>query len=33
LWDEITAVYCEGYIEHINTICGLNADMLHVRYI
>jgi hypothetical protein len=31
LFREIIAVYCENHTEHINTLCGQNAEFLIVR--
>jgi hypothetical protein len=28
---EIIAVYCENHTEHINTLCGQNAEFLNVE--
>jgi hypothetical protein len=28
---ETVAVYCENHTEHINTLCGHNADFLYVE--
>jgi hypothetical protein len=28
---EIIAVYCENHTEHINTLCGQNAETLYIR--
>jgi hypothetical protein len=25
------AVYCDNYMEHINTLCGQNAEFLYVK--
>jgi hypothetical protein len=31
LFREIIAVYCENHTEHINTLCGQNAEFLKVN--
>jgi hypothetical protein len=31
LFGETAAVYCENHIEHINTLCGQNAETLYIR--
>jgi hypothetical protein len=31
LFREIIAVYCENHTEHINTLCGQNAEFLNVQ--
>jgi hypothetical protein len=31
LFREIIAVYCENRTEHINTLCGQNAEFFHVK--
>jgi hypothetical protein len=31
LFREIIAVYCENHTEHINTLCGQNAEFLSVQ--
>jgi hypothetical protein len=31
LFGEIIAVYCENHTEHINTLCGQNAQFLCVK--
>jgi hypothetical protein len=31
LFREIIAVYCENHTEHINTLCGQNAETLYIR--
>jgi hypothetical protein len=28
---EVIAVYCENHMEHINTLCGQNAETLYIR--
>jgi hypothetical protein len=28
---ETVAVYCENHTEHINTLCGQNAETLYIR--
>jgi hypothetical protein len=30
LFGETVAVYCENHMEHINTLCGQNAEFWHV---
>jgi translation initiation factor IF-1 len=30
LLGEIIAVYCENYMEHINTLCGQNAETFYI---
>jgi hypothetical protein len=31
LFREELAVYCENHMEHINTLCGQNAEFWYVR--
>jgi hypothetical protein len=31
LFRKIIAVYCENHTEHINTLCGQNAELLCVK--
>jgi hypothetical protein len=31
LFRETVAVYCENHTEHINTLCGQNADNFYVK--
>jgi len=31
LYREITAVYSQIHIEHINTLCGQNVELLNVK--
>jgi hypothetical protein len=31
LFREIIAVYCENRTEHINTLCGRNAEFINVK--
>jgi hypothetical protein len=31
LFGETAAVYCENHMEHINTLCGQNADLLNIK--
>jgi translation initiation factor IF-1 len=31
LFRETVAVYCENHTEHINTLCGQNAETLYIR--
>jgi hypothetical protein len=31
LFRETVAVYCENHTEHINTLCGQNAEFLYVK--
>jgi hypothetical protein len=31
LFRETVAVYCENHMEHINTLCGQNAETLYIR--
>jgi hypothetical protein len=31
LFGETIAVYCENHMEHINTLCGQNAETLYIR--
>jgi hypothetical protein len=31
LFRETVAVYCENHTEHINTLCGQNAEFLDVK--
>jgi hypothetical protein len=31
LFGEVIAVYCENHTEHINTLCGQNAETLYIR--
>jgi hypothetical protein len=31
LFRETVAVYCENRTEHIDTLCGQNAEILHIR--
>jgi translation initiation factor IF-1 len=31
LFGETVAVYCENHMEHINTLCGQNAETLYIR--
>jgi translation initiation factor IF-1 len=31
LFGETVAVYCENHTEHINTLCGQNAETLYIR--
>jgi hypothetical protein len=31
LLGEITAVYCDNHMKHINILCGHNAEYLHVN--
>jgi hypothetical protein len=33
LFGEIIAVYCENHTEHINTLCGQNAEFLNFKAI
>jgi hypothetical protein len=31
LFKEITAVYSENHMKHINTLCGQNAELLIIK--
>jgi hypothetical protein len=31
LFGETVAVFCENRTEHINTLCGQNAEILYIR--
>jgi hypothetical protein len=31
LFGETLAVYCENHTEHINTLCGQNAEFLDIK--
>jgi hypothetical protein len=31
LYREIIAVYCEIHTKHINTLCGVNVELLNVK--
>jgi hypothetical protein len=31
LFGETIAVYCENHTEHVNTLCGQNAETLYIR--
>jgi hypothetical protein len=31
LFRETIAVYCENHTEHVNTLCGQNAETLYIR--
>jgi hypothetical protein len=31
LFRETVAVYCENHMEHINTLCGQNAEFKYVK--
>jgi hypothetical protein len=31
LFGETVAVYCENHTEHINTLCGQNAEFWYVK--
>jgi hypothetical protein len=31
LFEETVAVYCENHTEHLNTVCGQNAETLYIR--
>jgi translation initiation factor IF-1 len=31
LFGETVAVYCENHMEHINALCGQNAETLYIR--
>jgi hypothetical protein len=32
LFTETVVVYCENHTEHINTLCGQNAQFLYVKF-
>jgi hypothetical protein len=33
LFKEIIAVYCENHNEHVNTLCGQNAEFLMLKQV
>jgi hypothetical protein len=33
LFEETVAVYCENHMEHTNTLCGQNAELLMLNHV